>query len=192
MLIRKPILERLRRGEVTLAFRRWRRPTVKAGGYLRTAVGVLTIQAVEVIDPADISEADAQKAGHATRAALLEELADRVGDCYRIQLAYAGEDPRLALRETVELSIAERKALRDRLAALDRRSKVGPWTERVLEAIAEHPRRPAVELAEFTGLEKNWLKTHIRQLKELGLTLSHQPGYELSPRGKRLADLRLT
>lgn len=42
MLIRKPILEQIKLGEVTLAFRRWTRPNVMTGT-LKTAVGVLVI-----------------------------------------------------------------------------------------------------------------------------------------------------
>jgi hypothetical protein len=41
MIFRLPVLEAIRRGEVTLAFRRWVRPGVRPGGTLRTAVGVV-------------------------------------------------------------------------------------------------------------------------------------------------------
>lgn len=40
MLIRSRVLTEIAAGRVRLAFRRWRRPTVVAGGTLRTAVGV--------------------------------------------------------------------------------------------------------------------------------------------------------
>ena len=43
MLFRQDVLRRIGEGEVTLAFRRWLRPTVRAGGTLRTRVGVLAI-----------------------------------------------------------------------------------------------------------------------------------------------------
>ena len=43
MLLRMAALERIVRGEISLVFRRWRRPTVRTGGSLRTAVGVLRI-----------------------------------------------------------------------------------------------------------------------------------------------------
>ena len=51
-------------------------------------------------------------------------------------------------------------------------------------AIAEHPHLAAAELAERTGFDKEWLKLQVRKLKNLGLTISHHPGYELSPRGR--------
>ena len=66
-------------------------------------------------------------------------------------------------------------------------SRVGPWTLRVLKAIERHPNLAAIRLAEMLGYEKAWLKLNIRKLKNLGLTISHQPGYELSPRGSAVA-----
>lgn len=50
-------------GSITVAFRRVRRPTVSAGGTLRTAVGVLAIDSVDPVAPADITDAEACRAG---------------------------------------------------------------------------------------------------------------------------------
>ena len=41
MILRRPVLDAIREGSVSLIFRRWRRPTVRAGGTLTTAIGVL-------------------------------------------------------------------------------------------------------------------------------------------------------
>jgi len=38
------------------------------------------------------------------------------------------------------------------------------------------------------GLEKEVFKNDVRKLKRIGLTISHSPGYELSPRGKAYLD----
>ncbi|MEM8823255.1 MAG: ArsR family transcriptional regulator, partial [Pseudomonadota bacterium] len=46
--------------------------------------------------------------------------------------------------------------------------------------------RRAQDLADEIGLEKPKLKSHIRKLKELGLTESKQTGYKLSKRGQRV------
>jgi biotin operon repressor len=43
-------------------------------------------------------------------------------------------------------------------------------------------------LAETLGRERFALKTDIRKLKRLGLTLSLEVGYELSPRGQAYLD----
>jgi hypothetical protein len=34
------------------------------------------------------------------------------------------------------------------------------------------------------GIDKPTFKNDVRKLKTLGLTISHSPGYELSPRGR--------
>jgi len=184
MLLKSATLQRIQAGEVTLAFRRWKRPTVKKGGSLTTAIGVLAIQDVELVAIEKIKEREAQLAGYTNRAELVKELAKREGHLYKITLAYQGEDPRIELREKEDLSEAEFEELQTRLQRLDRASKVGPWTLKVLTAIAENPNLAAVELAAKSGYEKEWLKTNVRKLKNLGLTVSHHPGYTLSPRGE--------
>ncbi|MEM8602726.1 MAG: hypothetical protein AAGF24_02680 [Cyanobacteria bacterium P01_H01_bin.121] len=183
MLIRRPILERIKAGNVTLAFRRWQRPTVKAGGTLKTAVGLLSIQSIQEVSLGSITERDAQDAGYLDLEHLLKELRTREGRVYQIQLAYLSDDPRIALREDVNLSSNDLNDIVSRLQRMDSRSQIGAWTQATLLAIDAYPLTAAVELAAHTGFEKDWLKTHIRKLKNLGLTISHQPGYELSPRG---------
>src|SRR5688572_8996737 len=77
MIIRQAHLRGIASGVITVAFRRWRSPTVKAGGSLRTSVGVLAIDAVDIVDVRDISEEMAVLAGHPSRASLVAELAKR-------------------------------------------------------------------------------------------------------------------
>ena len=60
MLLDKRTREEIAAGRVTLAFRRWKRPTVKAGGTLRTPIGVLEIRSVEPIDEAAITDEEAR------------------------------------------------------------------------------------------------------------------------------------
>ena len=50
-------------GRIAVTFRRWRRPSVGAGGTPRSPVGVLAIGEVTPIDPADITGAGARSAG---------------------------------------------------------------------------------------------------------------------------------
>ena len=183
MLLRMAVLERIVSGEISLVFRRWRKPTVRSGGSLRTALGVLRILDVASVTEADISEADAARAGVSSRAALLEGLGAREGQVYRIAVEYAGTDPRVALRQQDDLSAAEIEQIIGKLKRLDARSRAGPWTARVLAAIEEHPGVVSGTLAERLGCERDWLKPQVRKLKSLGLTISLQIGYELSPRG---------
>jgi hypothetical protein len=189
VLFRRRSLDGIRAGEITLAFRRWDRPRAKAGGRQRTVIGELAIDSVEPVARRSITAADARRAGHASLKELLGEL-DARGDAqiWRIELHWAGEDPRKALRERAKLSAADLRELRTRLDRLDRASKHGPWTRATLELIAEHPEVRAVELAEMVGREKPPFKLDVRKLKELGLTESLVRGYRLSPRGRALLE----
>ncbi len=73
--------------------------------------------------------------------------------------------------------------LRQKLERLDRYSRVGSWTDEVLLTIKFNPNLHAAGIAKLTGFEKDWLKLNIRKLKNLGLTISHTVGYEISPLG---------
>ncbi|MFP9137886.1 hypothetical protein ACLI1C_11970 [Devosia sp. XGJD_8] len=63
MLLKLELLEKIKAGEVDLVFRRWSRPSVKAGGTLKTKLGLLSIGAITDMDPADVTEAEARRAG---------------------------------------------------------------------------------------------------------------------------------
>ena len=186
MLFRRAELEAIAAGRVTLAFRHWRRPTVKAGGTLTTRVGVLAIEAVDTIDESAITEADARRAGHDRHAALLEALHGRIGTLYRIAFRVAGPDPRIALRAGTDLGQPETADLVRRLDRLDAASRHGPWTRGVLRQIAAEPGRRAGDLAAAAGRERLAYKRDVRKLKALGLTESLEVGYRLSPRGGAL------
>ena len=189
MLFRQDVLRRVAEGDVTLAFRRWRRPTVKAGGTLRTRVGVLAIDSVEPVDEDQVTDADARRAGAADREALLAGLR-AVGRLYRVEFRLAGPDPRIALRERSDISPEERAEIDARLTRLDTASRHGPWTAAVLELIAERPGTRAPDLAASFGRETAPFKADVRKLKELGLTESLLVGYRLSPRGRAYLSTR--
>ena len=63
MLLKLELLDAIKAGQVDLVFRRWSRPSVKAGGTLKTKLGVMSIGAITDMDPADVTEADARRAG---------------------------------------------------------------------------------------------------------------------------------
>jgi hypothetical protein len=185
VLLSRPVLDRIAAGDVDLAFRRWRRPTVKAGGRLRTAIGELAIDAVDTVAPGRITAAEARRAGYDSAAALRADLDRRSdGDVYRVKLHLAGPDTRVALRARDQLDAEERAELDRRLERLDRASLHGPWTRTVLELIAARPEVRAPDLAASLGRETAPFKTDVRKLKELGLTESLLVGYQLSPRGR--------
>jgi hypothetical protein len=193
VLISKPVAEAIRAGTVTQAFRRWDVPRVNVGGLQLTPAGLVRFEAVgQVRDPSRLTERDALRAGVKDLATLQKFLAPttrkpsarggRGGDkVYRIRLSWAGEDPRIALRD----SLPDEETLNDLRVRLDRLDArpTGPWTREILEWIRDNPRVVSKELAALRGVELLPMKADIRKLKALGLTISHDVGYELSPRG---------
>jgi hypothetical protein len=188
LLFNRRALDGIAAGEIDLAFRRWKKPTVKAGGTLRSRAGVLAIDAVEPTSRRRISAEDAHRAGFRSRAELLDSLRPE-GRLYRIEFHRVGDDPRVALRESASISKAERATIDARLDRMDQ-GRGEPWTRRVLELIAEHPETLAADLAASLGMEKLPFKRDVRKLKELGLTESMPVGYRLSPRGRAYLGLR--
>jgi hypothetical protein len=185
MLIKRAVLDRIVAGEIDLIFRRWRKPTVKAGGQLRTQVGMLKIVTVDKPARSAVTGDDARRAGFASRADLWRELDSRTeGDVFRITVELGGDDPRIALREDDDLSADDIEELRLRLARLDQLSKRGPWTTMFLRLLEAQPHVRAPDLAAGLGLDTPTFKNDVRKLKALGLTVSFSPGYEVSPRGK--------
>jgi hypothetical protein len=189
MLFRQNGLDGIRDGRITLAFRRWRRATVKTGGTLMLPIGQLQIVEVREIGESAITEEDARRAGHASREALLQELSGRDGTLYRIELGALGPDPRIALRAHASLAGGELASLRAKLAKLDARAPGGPWTRRFLELIRDKPAIRAGDLCQVVGMERLFFKAYVRKLKALGLTESLDVGYRLSPRGEAVLSM---
>lgn len=75
MLFPKRVWVGLADGSVSVAFRYWKRPTVKSGGTLHSAVGVLAIDSVDRMAIRAITPAEARAAGYESRARLLADLA---------------------------------------------------------------------------------------------------------------------
>jgi hypothetical protein len=195
MLFKQAFLDGIQAGTITLAFRRWQRPTVKAGGTLLTAVGQLSIDNVDPVTLAEITAADARRAGWDSLEALRKELQRGArrdgggstdggdgGRIYRVELGALRADPRVALRaEGLDAKAAD--DLRVRLDRLDARADDGPWTRRTLELIRDHPGVRAGDLCKKVKMEMQPFKVNVRKLKALGLTESLEIGYRLSARG---------
>ena len=92
MLIKLEVLEKIKSGEITLQFRRWRRRTVKPGGTLKTKVGVLQIGDITPVEAEDVTEADARRAGFGDVPDFLKWLDTmKPGELDRIEVSYKGE-----------------------------------------------------------------------------------------------------
>jgi hypothetical protein len=185
VLFERRLREGIHSGAIVLAFRRWRRPQVVAGHRYRTGLDIVVAEAVDVIRPADIQPAEAGQAGFASPAELLAGL--RGGPelpLYRIRFRRLdGPDPREQLAKAADLGADQVEDLCRRLDRMDRLSPRGPWTQAVLSWIGEHPATTSAVLAEGLDWPRQDLKTHIRRLKNLGLTASLPVGYQLTPRG---------
>lgn len=186
MLIKEDVVEKIRTGSVTVLFRRWSRPGAKAGGTQMTQGGVVGIESVAKVSEDEITETDALAAGYPSRAILIEHLNYREDPIYRIGVRWIGEDPRIALRESDDLSADELAEIIAKLDKMDRNSKRGPWTRSYLEVIQSMPATYSGLLANYLGLSQAEFKPWVRKLKALGLTESLEVGYRLSPRGEKV------
>ena len=185
MLFRSHELPGIRDGEITVALRRWKRPTVRSGGTLITPIGVLAIDDIEQVADTDVSDDDARRAGFASAEdALANPLLRRDGDLYVVRFHTAGPDPRVALRDHRLMDTDELADVVTRLERLDRASRRGPWVASTLSVIRDRPGVRAADLAAAAGLETQRFKTDVRKLKALGLTESLDVGYRISPRGE--------
>lgn len=182
MLFRNQILEGIKDGTVTLAFRRWRRAPPADGSTLRTAVGVIALTQIATVDEAAITTRDARRAGFDSRDALIASFAP-TGTIYRMHVRVVADDPRAKLRERRLADEHDAAAVLDRLNTIDHRAR-SPWARALLDVVGAHPGVAARHLADLTSMDRDDLKRRMRQLKELGLTESLDVGYRLSPRGR--------
>ena len=186
MLIPQRLAPAIADGSVTVLLRRWTRTQAIAGRRYRTGVGILEVDAVDLISEEDITDEDARAAGLTDAAEARSELRGPAGaPVTRVRFHRVDEpDPRSLLAEDAALSDEDVAAIAARLQRMDRASPHGPWTIAALEAIASHPEVRAGDLAAAAGRERLDFKRDIRKLKALGLTLSFPIGYRLSPRGQ--------
>lgn len=186
----------LESGAITVTFRRWKRPQVKAGGCYRVGSrhergGVwLVVDRVLPVPVGSITHADARRAGFADRAGLVGMLTrgghDRSPDTTVWRVDFHRVDPPAgpALAEQADLSTDEVDEIARRLDRLDASAGHGQWTRQVLWLIAERPATVSTVLAAEMGRERMAFKEDVRKLKRLGLTESLEVGYRLSARGR--------
>jgi biotin operon repressor len=185
VLFEKRLRDGIHSGRITLAFRRWRRSQVVAGHRYRTGLDLVEAAAVDIVTAGDIDAGQAHAAGYATVEDLLAGLRGSPAlPLYRVRFRLLAEpDPRDVLAASSSLTEDEIVEVAARLARMDKASKRGPWTAAVLDQIAGRPGVSSAPIAEDMGWVRADLKLHVRRLKELGLTISLEVGYRLSPRG---------
>jgi hypothetical protein len=184
VLLNRATAEGIADGTITLVLRRWDAPRAKTGGTQRTPVGTIRVDAVtERPGGYRVSSAQAIAAGYPSARAAQAELDRRpAGHTYLIAVSFMAPDERPALAADDVLTDADVAAI---TARLDRWDAVAtPWTREYLTMIGDNEAVRAPDLAARVGLDVPRFKRRVRQLKGLGLTISLDVGYRLSPRGR--------
>ncbi len=191
MLLNRDTAEGIANGRITLVLRRWDVPRAKAGGTQRTVAGTIRIDDVtEYSGRHRVTAAQARAAGYPDAATAQRDLDRRPAEhTYAIAVSYVAPDERPDLAADDRLSAAEVDAIAARLDRWDATAEK-PWTREYLEMIGANEAVRAPDLAERVSVDVPRFKRRVRQLKGLGLTISLDVGYRLSPRGR--AFLRLT
>jgi hypothetical protein len=190
VLINRPIAEGIANGSITLVLRRWDARRAKAGGTQRTPAGTIRVDDVtEYPGRYRVTAAQARAAGYPDAKAAQAELDRRPAKhTYVIAVSYLAPDERPELAADDRLSAADVAAISARLDRWDAGSS--PWTRQYLEMIGANEAVRAPDLAARVGLDVPRFKRRVRQLKGLGLTISLDVGYRLSPRGRAYLRLR--
>ena len=120
----KRFWEPIARGEITVTFRRWKGQQVLAGRRYRTPAGIIEIEQISIWAEENITDSEAQRAGHRDARSLLADLPVRPGlPLYRIQFHVVdGPDPRAELAARTDLTPVEVAEISKRLQRLDRAS----------------------------------------------------------------------
>jgi len=190
VLFKQRFLAGLKDGSITLTFRAWSRPQARLGGRYRVdRETALLVDAIDTVPVRSITDPEARQAGFAGREELLAELrrsaTKPIRSVFRIAFhAVDAPDERARLATRARLTAEEARELSERLGRLDARSGHGPWTRGVLGLIGANPGLAAAQLAKRLGRETQAFKQDVRKLKALGLTISLERGYRLSPRGE--------
>ncbi len=190
MLLNRDTAEGIANGSITVVLRRWDAPRTKPGGTQRTVAGTIRIDDVaEYPGSYRVTAAQAHAAGYPDVKTAQKELDRRPArHTYVIAVSYLAPDERPEMAADDRLYAADVDKITARLDRWDGAAETH-WTRIYLEMIGANEAVRAPDLAARVGLDVPRFKRRVRQLKGLGLTISLDVGYRLSPRGR--AYLRL-
>jgi hypothetical protein len=172
-------------GEITVTWRLWKHAHVTAGRTYAFGPGSIEIEEVRRVEAREVRDEDAREVGLPDRAALF----DLVGAHNRVPVTPETLLHRVWFRyhdRPFERPTLSHEELVMKLERLDRTR--GPGTIDVLRLLAKHPGLRARGLAAEIGAPLDELENRVWKLKALGLVLSAEVGYELSPRGQAFLD----
>jgi hypothetical protein len=190
VLLNRDTAEGIANGSIRVVLRRWDAPRAKPGGTQRTVAGTIRVDdVIEYPGRYRVTAAQARAAGYPDAKTAQKELDRRPArHTYVIAVSYLAPDERPELASDDRLSETDVDAITARLDPWDAATE--PWTRQYLKMIGDNEAVRAPDLAARVGLDVPRFKRRVRQLKSLGLTISLDVGYRLSPRGR--AYLRLT
>jgi hypothetical protein len=185
VLLNRDTADGIANGSITLVLRRWDVPRAKAGGTQRTPAGTIRIDAVtEYPGSHRVTAAQARAAGYPDAKSAQKDLDRRPArHTYAIAVSYLAPDERPELASDDQLGDADEDTISARLQRWDAAAEA-PWTRQYLTMIAANEAVRAPDLAVRVGLDTPRFKRRVRQLKGLGLTISLDVGYRISPRGR--------
>jgi hypothetical protein len=185
VLLNRDTADGIANGSITLVLRRWDVPRAKAGGTQRTPAGTIRIDTVtEYPGSHRVTAAQARAAGYPDAKSAQKDLDRRPArHTYAIAVSYLAPDERPELASNDQLGDADVDTISARLQRWDAAAEA-PWTRQYLMMIAANEAVRAPDLAVRVGLDTPRFKRRVRQLKGLGLTISLDVGYRISPRGR--------
>jgi len=187
MLFQRRFHDGIRSGEIRCTVRIWQRPHVKVGGRYALGQGAIVVDKIFETTLDDITPKLARLCGFESLVDLMKVAKHGPGErVFVIDFHYDGKAGARPKPSTAAVSADEIAELVQRLEAMDRRSRSGPWTLATLRAIGARPGVLAARLASSLGRPRDEFKRDVRKLKNLGLTLSLEIGYRLAPKGEAL------
>jgi len=185
VLLNRDTAEGIANGTITLVLRRWDVPRARKGGTQRTSAGTIRIDAVTQYPGGHrVTAAQARAAGYPSARSAQADLDRRPAKhTYAIEVSFLAPDERPELAADDQLTDVDVDTIGARLQRLDAAAEA-PWTHDYLQLIVANEAVRAPNLAARLGMETARFKRRVRQLKALGLTISLDVGYRISPRGR--------
>jgi hypothetical protein len=187
MLFKAHFHQRIRSGEIRCTVRIWQRPHAKVGGRYALGAGAVVVDRIHETHADGITPALARRCGFTSVADALKTAKHGTGErVFIIEFHYDGKARARSKPVTGVVSAEELAKVAQRLDAMDRRAQSGAWTQATLRAIEARPGVRAANLALALERPRDEFKRDVRKLKNLGLTLSLEIGYRLTPKGQAL------
>ena len=184
MQFTKPYKQAIAAGTLTRTYRRWKSPQAKVDGtYNIHPYGAILVTSISQLRLQDASIKDIQQSGFDSANAIAEHLKTSLNETvYCVHFRYIGTDAVKQI-DTGRLPTIELEAISIKLM---RMNKTKLWTHHALRLVRDQPAKRAADLAPILEMDLPTFKRNMRKLKNLGLTLSLETGYQITARGTQM------